>query len=250
MAPTLVNSYLTSITALNLTSLVSTSFTPNVGELIVVKAATADAATTVGTPSASGFTLGTVTSRVNNGVSGSSTKTALFTASVTASAAGTITLTVAGSALPHMMVVERWSSAQLAGSPVVANTTTDATSPWTTAITTAAANSVISYICADWAAVSTAGVAFSGDTATPTQEQTAINVSGQYSVYMLYQAAASAGSNTIGLSAPSGMTLNTAGIEIQDSGGVAAAPLPALKYRQYPFTYEPHHARAAFGGLG
>jgi hypothetical protein len=234
MAPTLAQSYLVEINVANVTSLVSPSFTPATGELIVVKAANEDAVLTFGTPSASGFTLGTVTSRVNNGTSGATCRTALWTATVTSGGtAGTITLTVGGTSRMHAMVVERWTNAQLAASPVVANTSNDTTSPWQTTITTAAANSVISYVCADYTAVSPASVAFSGDTATPTQEQAITNQTPtNYAAYWLYQAAALAGSNTIGLSAPAGMNLNTAGIEIQDAGGAAPPPKVAWQRRQ------------------
>jgi hypothetical protein len=235
MAPTLVNSYLTEINVNDQTSLVSVSFTPVTGELMVVKAASSDASQTHGaTPSVTGFTMGTWTQRVTNGTGSSSTRTSIYTALVTTGGvSGTVTLGVATNTQMHSMVVERWSNAQLAGTPVLINTSIDTTSPWTTAVTTAAANSVLSYVCADWAGLNSSGVAFTGDTATPTQEQTATFQTGQYTVYWLYQAAVSAGSNTVGLSAPAGMTLNTAGIEIQDAGGVA---VPITNLAMAPMT--------------
>jgi hypothetical protein len=251
MAPTLVNSYKTEDNVLDSATLVSPSFTPVTGEILVVKAANENATMTFGaTPTASGFTVGSWTQRVSNGSGTSTCRAALYTGIVTSGGtAGTISLTAAGASVKHAMVVERWSNAQLAGSPVLANTSGDATSPWTTAITTAAANSVISYVCADWSAANSSGVAFAGDTATPTQEQTATFQTGNYTAYWLYQAATSAGSNTIGLSAPAGMTVNTAGLEIQDAGGGPTGPAPkVLAPRTRIPTHSHRRGRARFGG--
>jgi hypothetical protein len=49
-------------------------------------------------------------------------------------------------------------------------------------------------------------------------------VTGQHTVYTAYQAAATAGTQTFGLTAPTGQKPTMVGIEIQDSGGGAAAP--------------------------
>jgi hypothetical protein len=247
--PYLVASYLTSITALNNNSLVSPSFTPATGELLVVKAASSDFNQALFAPTNTGFTVGQWLQRVVNGTGGASTRTALWTGVVTSGGtAGTVTVTASGTLLPHSMVVERWANAQLAASPVLASTSNDTISPWTTAISTAAAGSVISYICADWSAQAPATVAYAGDTQPPTPQHTPVNVASQYTAYYLYQAAPSAGSNTIGLSAPASQNVNTAGIEIQATGGAAPSPPPKVLASRLILPHRRRRTRARFGG--
>jgi hypothetical protein len=53
-------------------------------------------------------------------------------------------------------------------------------------------------------------------------------VSGLHTVYTAYQAAASAGAQTYGLTAPTGQNPTLAAIEIQDSGGGAPAVPPII----------------------
>jgi hypothetical protein len=222
LAPSLTASYKVEDPNLDTASLVSGSFTPAAGDILVVKAVNGDAAQTFGAlPTNTGFTTGGWTQRLNVGTSGASCRVAIFTATVSASAAGTVTLTAATASPPHAMVIERWASAQLAATPATASTVADTTYPLTISITTAQAGSVVSYACGDWNAVSPSGAAFTGDTAAPDQEQTATSVSSQYNVWWLTQAAASAGANTIGMSAPSGMSLTIGAIEIQGTGGGA-----------------------------
>jgi hypothetical protein len=219
VALTLVSSVKVEQNANNTTALVTASFTPAAGELLVLKASNSDASQTFSTPTVSGFTTSAWTQQVNVGTAGASCRAAIWTASVSTSAAGTATLAVANSGtFYHAMVVERWTGWAL-GTPATASLTAVTTGPWTTTITTQAAGSVVSYVAGDWSGLNSSGVAFAGDTATPTQEQAATFQSGQYTAYWLNQNAASAGANTIGLSAPSGMNITLAAIEIEVAGG-------------------------------
>lgn len=221
MAPTLANSYKVEDTAAATTALVTAAFTPAAGELLVVKIVCGDADQTIGTLAVTGFTLvSAFASRVNVGTTGSGCRAAIFTAFVNASASGTVSSGTFVNTQPRGMCVERWTNAQLAGTPATASILVDTAAPYTQTITTAANGSVLSYTMADWSGTSPAGAAFVGDTATPTQEQAATNSAGNVTGYWLYQAAATAGSQTWGMSAPSSASNYTgACIEIQDAGG-------------------------------
>lgn len=230
MAPSLANSYKTEINSDSTTTLVSPSFTPATGELLVAKAANSDASQTFAAlPTVSGFTFGTWTQQVNVGTSGASCRAAIWTATVTSGGtAGTVSLAIGNAGLKyHALVVERWTSWQLDATPATVGVAGDTTSPWQEDITTEASGSVVSYVAADWTPSNPSGVSYSGDTATPTEEQTTTYTALNYAAYWLYQSAASSGANTIGLSAPSGMNLTTAAIEIQgvSSGTTANAGL-------------------------
>src|SRR6185437_9235423 len=65
--PTLAATYTAFQDSRNLSSLVTASFTPSAGDVLVVKAVNGDGAATFGTPSGGGLTF---TSRVNAGTSG------------------------------------------------------------------------------------------------------------------------------------------------------------------------------------
>jgi hypothetical protein len=198
------------------TTLSTASFTPASGTVIVAKVCAADAGGTINTPTATGLTF---TSRVNVGTASSSTRAAIFTAAGAGSAV-TVTATFAGSAVPHALVVEVWTGAQLAATPAVGSVAVATGAPSGT-ITTAAANSVVTWISDDWAAVD-------GTTRTYRSSATEVayhRVTGQHTLYTAYQQAVAAGSQTVGLTAPVGQTYTIAAIEIQVTGGAAAAVL-------------------------
>lgn len=237
MALTLVTSQYVERTSTASTAIVTPSWTPAAGNLLVIKIITGDAGQTFGTPAASGFTTGTVTSRVDVGTSGASCRVGLWTCSVTASAAGTLSSGTFSGTRVDAMCVEEWSGWALAATPATASSVADATSPWTTSITTAQASSVVSYAIGDWNAVDPSTTAFSGDTATPSRSHADTFISGQMSCWWLYQAAATAGAQTIGLSAPSGITTTTAAIEIQDAGGGSTDATVVLQPSQQSVTF-------------
>jgi hypothetical protein len=153
------------------------------------------------------------------GTASSTTRAGIWTAFVATSAAGTVTLPVTTSTRGHAICVEVWSGAALAGTPATASLVGDATSPFQTTLTTVQNSSVVSYAMSDWNAIDPATTAFSGDTATPSRSHADTFLSGGYTAWWLYQTAAAAGVQTIGLSAPAGLNATTAAIEIQDASG-------------------------------
>jgi hypothetical protein len=187
-------------------SLVTASFTPPSGSIVVAKVTTADSGTTV-----SGVTGLSFTSQANLHP-GSSTTVSLWTA-VGAGASITVTAAFAGAGNARGLSVEVWTGAQLAGTPAVHTIGPSSGAPIDT-ITTVAANSVVSWVNGDWAAI--AGARTYRSSAT---EQGYHTLAGQWTHYSAYQAAASAGSQTYGLTAQTGQTYTMAAIEIQDAGG-------------------------------
>lgn len=197
------------------TSLVTASFTPANGDILVVKATNGDANQTFGTPSGGSLTY---TSRVNVGTSGSSTRTAIWTAPVTTGAAMTVTLTFTNSRA-RMMRVEVWTGALLAASPATHSVVGGSGAP-TDSITTAANGSVVTWINGDWAAVDGTSRAYRS-AATESAYHLA---TGGYTGYCAYQTAATAGAQTYGLTLPIGETYTMGALELQAAAGGPAAP--------------------------
>lgn len=220
MALTLVNTEYVENATTGTTAIVTGSFTPAAGELLVVKIVNGDANQTFGTIAVTGFTLvSSFVSQVNVGTDGASCRVGIWTAFVNTSAAGTVSSGTFTNSRARAMAVERWTGASLAGTPSTSSTVADATTPWTSTLTTAQNGSVASYVLGDWNAIDPATTAFSGDTATPTRSHADTFLTGSMTVWWLSQVAATAGAQTIGISAPSGITTTTAAIEIQDASG-------------------------------
>lgn len=229
MAPTLVTSYfLESPTAPGGTgdtlALVTASFTPSAGEVIVVKAQTWDKATATGTPSGGGLTY---TSRVTIAPSVFATYGRIFTAVVGGSPSSmTVTLSAPASASYHSMCVERWSGAQLAATPATASGNYSSASAPSLTITTAANNSVVSWLNGDGQSIAPTGTGtyLSGATNDGLANGSSQSNSCQY---YAYQTAATAGSQTFGMSAPTGQKWAMAAIEIQ-AAAVTATNAPPV----------------------
>lgn len=214
MAPTLVTSYLVVQSASNLTALVTPSFTPADGEVIVVKAVTATQACLIGTPTGGSLTY---TSR-GSIVTANYTVAALHTAVVgTSPGAMTVSQSFSGSSAWHSMVVERWSSATLAATPATVVTTQAAATAPSATVTTVAANSVVAWLIGDWNATAPTSRAYRS---SATEEAIHDGSTTQYVAYYAYQAAATAGAQTIGMTAPT-QTPAIIGIEVQAAGGGA-----------------------------
>lgn len=215
MAPTLVNSYLVVQSASNLTSCVTTAFTPSDGELLVIKVATADQ-TTPGIGAASGGGL-TYTSRASVSVT-QQCATAIITAPVVTSPGSmSVTVTFTGAGGWHSILVERWSGAALAATPAVIQTTQAAGTAPSTTITTTGADSVVSWAIGDWSATAPGTRAYRS---SATEEGIHDGSTSNYVAYYAYQAAAVAGSQTVGMTAPTQKPA-IVGIEIQSSGATA-----------------------------
>lgn len=200
------------------TSLATTSFTPPAGSILIVYVVSADAGQTHSTPTATSHTF---VSRANLGTANSTSRVSVWTATATGSAL-TITAPFAGTATQRALVVSAFSGAQLAATPAVA--TFDGTSVANSApslnITTVAANSMVSWALGDWAQIDGTTTRVYRSSAT---ERAFHTVTGAYTGYAAYQAAATAGTQTFGLTAPTGQKPTMVGIEIQASGGAAAA---------------------------
>lgn len=206
--PALVNSYLATATGTSTTT--SSSFTPSAGEVIVVKTwsqtlNTPNFATCVGTSGGAALSFAVA----QHLQASAKSEVMIFVAKVGATSPGAMTVQVfwTGTSGEHGMVVERWSSAQVTGTPAAATPITGSGAPSAT-VTTTTDHSVISWLCADRGVV--AGSATYRNSATQTQTNTATNIR----MYAAYNSPSSVGSQTIGLSAPAGQNWTLAGIEI------------------------------------
>lgn len=215
--PSLVAVYVVHSAAADTTNLVTPSFTPANGELIIAKLATWDTANGMGALSGGGQTY---TNRVTAAPGGFNAWARLDSAVISGSP-GPMTITGAGSASAsrHSMVVERWTNAQLAASPAVNSPLTGAVSLPQSNLTTVSPGSVASYVIADTQSVDPATRAYLN---SDTEEGIWDGHLGSNGVFYFARATlGAAGAYTIGLSAPGGQRWVMAGIEIQ---GVATAP--------------------------
>lgn len=223
MAPTLISPspYIVHDTGANATALVTASFTPTNGEVIIVKATSWDTTVNYGTGPTGGSQ--TWTKRVEAAVGGFSAYAVIWTATIAGSpGAMTVSMTPSASSR-HSMVVERWTG-QLAATPAV-NGTLHSTGTASTTITTVGTNSVVSWCNSDVNSVSPATRAYLSSATEEDCYDRSSAVDGVW--YYAYQAAAAAGAQTIGLSAPTGQNWSMAAIEVQDSGGGGATVVPA-----------------------
>jgi hypothetical protein len=219
--PTLVASYQVDSASNDTSTLTTPSFTPAVGEIIVVKGLVEDSGRTLGTPSGGG---GSYTQQVVD-TTASHVYATIWTSTTTVASSTTVSLPFGtGAAAYHSMVVERWSNAQLAATPATADTR--GTGAPSTTLTTAASGSVVSWCCGDWAAIDGTSRTYNTTSASPTEDGYRF-VSTNFTAYWAYQTAASASSQTFGLTAPTGQTWTLLGIEIQD---LPAASQPAAGY--------------------
>ena len=192
------------------------SFTPATNDIIIVKASTEDAGTPMNTPTATGGGI-TWTQRVTDSTA-NHCFVSIWTGIVTS---GGSAITVSSSPANgtvgfHSMEVEQWpgASCKLASSPATAKTL-GSTGTATTTITTAASGSAVSWLDADWSAKSPTGRTYSTTSATPTEEGIHDGSTADYVAYYLYQQAATAGSQTFGVTVPTGQTYSLLAIEVQ-----------------------------------
>lgn len=207
MTPTHVQSYLVDSTSTGTGSLTTSSFTPSAGEVIVVWVINEwNSQPTIGTTSGGSLTY---TQRAT-ATPGSQCEMRLRTAVVGGSPSSmTISTAFSGTAGHRAMVVSRFSGAALATTPAVNSTVTGSGAPSAT-VTTTAANSVVCFCDADRAGV--------GGTITYRSSATSIgnDTNPAFNYYAARFVAASAGSQTIGMTAPTGQTWTMLGIEILD----------------------------------
>jgi len=212
------------------TTLTAALTSVSVGDVVIVKAMTWDTGVASGTPSGGSQTY---TLRVSVAPGGFAGYMAIFSATMAAgvSSSFTLTLSAPASSVQHSMVVERWTSAQLAATPATSSGHYTSVSAPSATITTVAANSAVSWGVNDQSNVSTSSDAYISPAGTPefTIDGSASN-SGEYRYNQ--QLAASAGSVTYGMTAPTTQDWVMAAIEVQVSTGTTALPPPPYLVRQ------------------
>lgn len=221
--PTLIASYAVYSAAADTTNLVTPSFTPSNGEVIVVKLATWDSGTPMGSVSGGSQTYTTRVTAAPGGFNG----WARVVTAVISGSPGSMAVTAAGTATNsrHSMVVERWTG-QLAASPAVNATVSGSGAP-SADIITAAANSVVSWCSVDEASQDPATRAYR---LSATEDGLYDGHVGANSVhYFAYAATTTAGTYAMGMTAPGSQTWVLAGVEIQGAAGVSQAISPAAE---------------------
>jgi hypothetical protein len=214
--PTLAASFNVNSAAADTTALTTSSFTPATGDIIVVKGVVADNFAMAAPSDTQGNTY---TQRALSSL-GSNVWAAIWTATASSATSMTVSTGTVGAAQWHSTTVERWSGAALAGTPATNGTKTGTGAPATT-LTSTGTGSVVTWLNGDWAAVSPAGRTYNTTSATPTEDGIHDKSTGFYVAEYAWQAAASPGTQTFGLTAPTGETWTLLGIEILASGGPA-----------------------------
>jgi hypothetical protein len=224
VAPTLTASYYVQSSGTSTAAVTTASFTPSNGEVIIVKLETYDTSIAMGAPTGGSQTY---TSRLLVAPGGFRPWVGLYTATISGSPGSMTISSTPGASARYSMCVERWSSAQLAATPVTnsGGTTNGGSGAASSSLTTTAANSVLSYVAGDAQSLDPSTRAY---LASATQDGLRDDHVGANGVgYHAYQAVAAAGSTSFGLSAPTGMQWDIAGIEILDAGSPPAALPPA-----------------------
>jgi hypothetical protein len=189
-------------------ALVTSSFTPANGEILVVKLSTWVNNIAMTAPTGGSQTF---VQRVRHlPPSDGYCFVAIYTAVVSGSPTNmTVTSTNASGTVIKSMVVERWSQATLAGSPVTVRQSYTSPNAPNINFTTTAANSKVSLLCAEYLGVN--GTATYRGTST---ESFAYRVSGSFNGFHWYQSVATASTVAVGMTSPTGQQWNIAGIEL------------------------------------
>lgn len=211
-------------TGSNTTTLTTPSFTPATNEIIVIKGCieNSNSGNRYTTPTATGGGI-TWTKGPENVVA--NTCYAVIWYGKVTSGGSAITVSLGGQTVGgwHSMLVERWpTTALIAGTPATNATKTGTGAPSAT-LTTVANGSVISWANGDWAAVDPVNPSGHTYRSSATEEALHDKSPTTYVAYYAYQQAATAGSQTIGLSVPTGQTWAMLGIEIQDTSSGATS---------------------------
>jgi hypothetical protein len=193
----------------NSNTLTTPSITVSNGDVIVVKMQTWATATAMGSVTGGGQTW---TSQVVEAPGGFNGWVGISTTTITGSPGSMTVSATPAASCGHSMVVERWTNAQLAATPAVGSGTAATSSPSAT-VTTTAANSVVSWLVYDNNNRDPAARAYLSSAVDEALDDNHTGTNGV--TYYAYQQAPSAGSQTIGLSAPNTMQWVIAGIEIQ-----------------------------------
>jgi hypothetical protein len=220
--PSLSTSFNVNSAASDTSTLTTSSFTPDAGDVIVVKGQIDDSATNLNTPTDSQGN--TYTLRASDATAGH-VWAGLWTAVAGSATSMTVSVTIAGAGAHwHSMTVEDWTNAALDATPVTNGTKTGSGTPSST-IVTSQANSMVSWCCGDWDANDPSGRTYNTTSATPTEDGLHDESPSFYVAYYTWQPAGTAGSQTLGLTAPGSQTWTLLGVEIlhvAPGGGGAA----------------------------
>lgn len=226
MAPSLITHYEVYSAGADTTTLTTPAFTPSNGEVLVVKLATWDTANGMAAPTGGSQTYQPTPGAVAPG--GFNGWVGIWVTTVSGSP-GSMTVSSApatGTASRHTMVVERWSSAQLAATPASSNGTGNQTLP-SLSLTTTGANSVISWAISDAQSSNPATRAYLLSGVEDGLFDGHVAADGVfYFAYSGSSAVTSSGSYTYGMTAPSQIWV-MAGVEIQAAAGGASSPTPS-----------------------
>jgi hypothetical protein len=227
--PTLITSYL--VTGTTTATTTTPSFTPAAGEVIVVKCWDAD----YGSPNIASVVGGSLTYATKIHVQATSKAEAwIFVGEVGATSPGSMTVSVSwfGTSGQHGIIVERWSGGLVKGVPAQGATVMGTGAP-SSSLTPENANSVLTWIDADWNVVTGTAAYRSSATQTQTSATTAVRA------YAAYQNTPSTAAQTVGLTAPTGQAWSMGAIELLPAADPTApassgarqnrAPNPALK---------------------
>lgn len=214
--PTLTASSNINSTASDNSTLTSASITSAAGDVIVVKGLIEDAAVSYTTPTDSQGN--TYTQRCADSTVGR-VWAAIWTAVNSGAASVTVSLGgMSGAGRWHSMTVENWGAASLAATPAINSPDTGTGAPSAT-ITTTAALSVVTWLNGDWNAVSPTGRTYDTTSAIPTEDGLHDRSGTAYVAYYAWQTAVSAGSQTLGLTAPGAQKWTLLAVEILDVPG-------------------------------
>jgi hypothetical protein len=218
--PSLADSFLVVSSAADLSTLTSSSFTVTAGDVLVVKGVIEGTLTSAAFGTPTDTNSNTWALRASDS-SSSRCWVGLWTAVAANTVSMTVSMTPTGHVFWHSMMVEHWASSALAGSPAISSPITGSGSP-SASLTTTAAASAVSWLNGDWNANDPTGRVYNSTSASPVDEGVHDKSTGNYVAYYAYQSAASAGSQTIGLTAPTGQVWSMIGVEVLDVPGGGA----------------------------
>lgn len=207
------------------TALVTPSFTPSNGEVITITMESFDTTITMTATNSGSQTVKTPVTEQPGGFNGFAR---ISTIEVTGSP-GSMTVTGTPSASArYSMTVERWGGAQLTATPVT-NANTSTTGAAQSTITPSAGTSIIVWVGQDSQSVDPSTRTYAG---SGTDDGTRDDHLGSNGVgYHGYQNSTGTGSQTYGLSTPTGQKWVICGIEVQ-AAAIATAPAPTFAVRR------------------
>jgi hypothetical protein len=210
--PTLSASFNVNSAGVDTSTLTSPSFTPAVGDVIVVKGVTWDVPPGINAPT---DTQGNTYTRRAHMATANHVSSSIWATTAGTGASMTVSAGVTD-ACEHSITVERWTAAALDTTPASA-ADVGSGSPSLT-ITTTQPFSAVTWCNGDGAGghlgQDPTGRTYNTTSATPVED--GIHDGSAYVAYFVWQLAASAGSQTFGITAPTGQNWSLAAMEVLD----------------------------------